>query len=164
VHDVKPEFVHQIAYAHGHDDWLICCYAQQSAPVEMIKVSVRNEHQVNGRQMMNFEAGPFQSFDHLEPLRPVRVDQDIDFVSLKEKRGVTNPSDADFTFVKFWKLRRDLATGAFDEQRRNQDAGKEIAFMPVRSRTQSDTRRIPHLRDRRTIPRRLTNNVSAAFL
>ena len=85
VHDVETELMHQIPHAYGHDDGLICCNAPQSAPVEMIEVSVGDEDQVNGRQMMNFEAWSLQSFDHLEPLRPDRIDQYINVVGLNEK-------------------------------------------------------------------------------
>lgn len=111
--------------------------------------------------MVNFEARPFQSFDHLEPLRPVRVDQNINVMSLNKKRGVADPGDANLAFTKFGKLGRRLATRAFDEKRRNQDAGEKIALVPVGSRTQPDTRRTFC---RRTIPRCLANDISPAFL
>ena len=51
--------------------------------------------------MVNFEARPFQSFDHLEPLRPVRVDQNINVMSLNKKRGVADPGDANLAFTSF---------------------------------------------------------------
>ena len=42
---------------------LVRSYAPQRAPVEVIKMRMRHEYEVNGRQMMNFEARLFQSFD-----------------------------------------------------------------------------------------------------
>jgi len=57
----------------------------QRAPVEMIKMRMSHEHEVNGRQMMDFEAGLFQSFDNLEPFRPNRIDQDVYLVRLDKK-------------------------------------------------------------------------------
>jgi len=132
--------VHQIPYAHGHDDGLICSNAPQSAPVEMIEVGVRDEDQINGRQMMNFEAWLLQSFDHLQPLRPDRIDQYINFVGLDEKRGMSDPCDANFAFADFRKFRWRVTAGAFDEKRRNKNAGEKIAFVPVGSRAQPDTR------------------------
>ena len=82
MYDVESEIVHQIPHAHGHDNRLICSHAPQSAPVEMIEVSVSYEYEIYRGQMMNFEAWLLQSLDHLEPFRPDRVDQDVDFVGL----------------------------------------------------------------------------------
>ena len=106
----------------------------------MIEVSVGDEDQINGRQMMNFEAWSLQSFDYLEPLRPDRIDQYISFMGLDEERGMSNPRNANFAFADFRKLRRRVTTGAFDEKRRNKNAGEEIAFVPVGSGPQPDTR------------------------
>ena len=89
---------------------------------------------------MYFEAWSLQSFDHFEPLRPDRIDQYINFVGLDEKRGMSDPCDANFAFADFRKLRRRVTTGAFDEKRRNKNAGEKIAFVPVGSRPQPDTR------------------------
>jgi len=46
---------------------------------------MRHEYEVNRRQMLDFEARLFQSFDDLEPFRPNRIDQDVDLVRLDEK-------------------------------------------------------------------------------
>ena len=90
--------------------------------------------------MMNFEAWSLQSFDHLEPLRPDRIDQYIKFVGLDEKRGMPDPRDANFAFADFRKLRRRVTAGAFNEKRRNKNAGEKIAFVPVSVRPQPDAR------------------------
>ena len=60
--------MHQVPHASGHDDGLICSNAPQSSPVQVIEVSVSDEYQIDGRQMMNFEAWSLQPFDHLKPL------------------------------------------------------------------------------------------------
>ena len=151
--------MHQIPYAHGHDDGLIRSNAAQGTPVEMIEVSVGDEDQINGRQMMNFEAWSLQSFDHFEPLRPDRIDQYINVVGLNEKRGMSDPGDANFAFADFRELRRRVTAGAFDEKGRNKNAGEKIAFVPVGSRSQFDARRA--LRSG-TIARHLANDISSA--
>jgi hypothetical protein len=69
--------------------------------------------------MMDFEAGPFQSFDHLEPFRPNRIDQDVYLVCLDEKRGVTDPGNSDLAFAYLRKLRRHVLAGSLHEQRWN---------------------------------------------
>ena len=85
VHDVKPEIVDQVSHARWNYDRLIRGDAPERAPVEVIKMRMSHEYEVNGRQMMNFEARLFQSFDDLEPFRPNRIDQDVDLVRLDKK-------------------------------------------------------------------------------
>jgi len=85
VHDVKTEIVHQVSHAHWHNDRLVGCHAPQRAPVEMIEMSVSHQNEINRWQMMDFEPRLFQTLDYLEPLRPVRVNQDIDLVGLNKK-------------------------------------------------------------------------------
>ena len=85
VHDVKPEIMNQVSHARWNHDGLVRRYASERAPVEVIKMRMGHEYEVNGRQMMNFEARLFQSFNDLEPFRPNRIDQDVDLVRLDEK-------------------------------------------------------------------------------
>jgi len=85
VHDVKSEIVDQVSHARWNDNRLVRGYAPQRAPVEVIKMRMRHEYEVNRRQMMNFEARLFQSFDDLEPFRPNRIDQDVYLVRLDKK-------------------------------------------------------------------------------
>ena len=97
-----------------------------------------HEYEVNRRQVMDFEARPFQSFDDLEPFRPNRIDQDVDLVRLDEKRSVADPGNADLAFADLRKLRRHVFAGSLHEQRWNQNARQKIAFMPIGPRTQPD--------------------------
>jgi hypothetical protein len=85
VHDVKTEIVHQVSHADWHNDRLVGRYAPQRAPVEMIEMSVSHQNEINRWQMMDFESRLFQTLDYFEPLRPVRVNQHIDFVGLNKK-------------------------------------------------------------------------------
>src|SRR6266516_4488814 len=85
VHDVEAEIVYQITYAHRHNDRLVGRNAAQRTPIEMIEMSVSHQDEIDRRQMMNFEARLLQTLDYLEPLRPVRIDQEIHFVSLNKK-------------------------------------------------------------------------------
>ena len=82
---MKPEIVDQISHARWNYDRLVRSYAPQRAPVQVIEMGMGHEHEVNGRQMMDFEARPFQSFDDLEPFRPNRIDQDVYLARLDEK-------------------------------------------------------------------------------
>ena len=88
---------------------------------------------------MNFESRLLQSLDHLEPFRPDRVDQNINFVRLDEERGVADPGNANLALTDFRKLRSCAPAGTLGEERWDQDAGEKIAFVPIRPRTQSHT-------------------------
>jgi len=82
---MKAKVMDQVPDTHRHNNRLIRRNASQRAPIEMIEMGMRNQHKINRRQMMNFEAGLFQSLDHLEPFRPNRIDQDIYLVRLNKK-------------------------------------------------------------------------------
>ena len=81
-------------------------------------------------------------------------------MSLNEKRGVPDPGDTNLAFTNFGELWRRMIAGAFDEKRRDQDAGEKITLVPVGMRTQ------PHARGTfsgSTIPRRLSNDIPLAL-
>src|SRR5204863_3130794 len=96
VHNVKTEIVDQVSHSDGNSNRLIGRHPPQSAPVEMIEMGVRNQNKIDWGQMMNFKARLLQSLDDLKPLRPDRINQDIDFVSLNQERSVSDPGDANF--------------------------------------------------------------------
>src|SRR5262245_44666797 len=121
---------------------------------------VRHEHEVNGRQMMDFEARLLQTFDDLEPLRPNRVDQDVDLVCLDQKGSVTDPGDADLAFANLRKLRRHVFAGSLHEQRWNQNTGQEIALVPIRARPEPHAGRMKPRWNRSIVVWRLANDVS----
>ena len=74
VHNREAEPVDQIADTMRHNDRLIGCDASQGAAVEVIEVRMGHENEIDRRQVMNLKSGPLEPLDHLEPLRPVRVD------------------------------------------------------------------------------------------
>jgi len=82
---MKTQVMDQVSDPHGDNNGLIRRNSSQRAPVEVIEMRVRNQHKINRRQMMNFEAWLFQPLDHLEPLRPNRIDQDIYLMRLNKK-------------------------------------------------------------------------------
>src|SRR4029077_6525049 len=119
--NMETKIVDQVADSNRHDDWLISRYLPQRAAVEGIKMGVRYKHHVDVRQMMNFESRLLQPFNHLQPLRPDRIDQHIHLVRLNQKRGVADPGDADLARRNRRKLRRDVFARSLDEQRGDED-------------------------------------------
>ena len=73
---------------------------------------------------------------------------------------MTNPGNADLAFADFRKLRRHVFAGSLHEQRWNQNARQEIAFVPIGSRgTQPDAGGMPQW-NRSIVVWRLANNIS----
>ena len=109
---------------------------------------------------MNFEARLFEPLYYLQPFRPDRIDQDIDFVRLNQKRSVADPGDADFTFANLREMRTHVIAGALGKKRGDQNRREEIAFVPVGARTQFDPGGALVLS---SVLRGLANDVPAAF-
>ena len=102
---------------------------------------VGHEHEIDFRQMMDLEPRLLQSLDHFEPLRPNRVDQQIELVGLDQKRRVSDPRNADFAFADFREMRPRAIAGALGEKRRDEDFGQKIALVPVRARNEANASR-----------------------
>ena len=80
---------------------------------------------------MQFDSWLLQPLDHLQPFRPVRVDQDAAIVRLNEEGGVPDPGDAKFARPDFGKTRGCAFAGPFGKKRRDEDLGQKIPPMPV---------------------------------
>jgi hypothetical protein len=65
---------------------------------------------------MNLKPGLFKTLDHFEPLGPIWINQNVDFVCLNQKRGVTDPSDADLPWADYGKFRGRVITRTFGEK------------------------------------------------
>src|SRR6266581_5771686 len=131
MHDIEAEIVNERADTHRHDNRLIGSDASQRSPVEVIKMRMCHQHQIDIRQMMQLDSRLLQPLDHLQPFRPVRIDQDIAIVCLNEKGGVADPGDAKFARPDFGKTRDCAFAGAFGKQGWDEDLGQKIPPMPV---------------------------------
>ena len=78
VHNVEAEIVDEIADAGRNDNRLIGRDFAQRPAIEMIEMRVGHEDQVDLGQVIDLQPGTFQAFDHFQPHRPVRIDQDVD--------------------------------------------------------------------------------------
>ena len=141
VHDMESKVVNERADADRDDNGLIRSDSPQGSPVQMIEMGVCYQHQIDFRQMMQFDSRLLQPLDHLQPFRPIRVDQNISIVSLNEKRGMPNPGDAKLTRPDFGKTRYSVFAGTFSKKRRNEDLGQKIPAVPVRRRPERHARR-----------------------
>jgi hypothetical protein len=77
MHSIKPKIMDQIAYPLRHHNRLSRRDSSQSSPIQMIEVSMSNQHQIDGRQVVNSNAGATDPFHHFEPERPDRIHQNV---------------------------------------------------------------------------------------
>src|ERR1700720_3562380 len=63
----------------------------------MIEVSVGNEHQVNGREILNLQAGPAQAFQHKQPAGKIGINDDVLAADLQEETGMADESQPQLT-------------------------------------------------------------------
>jgi hypothetical protein len=103
----------------------------QRGPVQVVKVSVRDQNQVNGREISKLDSRLAQPLQDKQPAGKIGVDHDILPANLEEKAGMTDErytqlSVADqFGFVRFSGARADgrvtdqppEGTGAFAKSR-----------------------------------------------
>src|SRR6185503_2876249 len=77
-HDaLEAEVAREVAHAPGHDANFWMRQFAERGFVEMIEVRVRQEHQVYGRQMLQAQAGALDAFQQKQPVRKIRVNEDV---------------------------------------------------------------------------------------
>jgi len=94
-------------------------------------VRVRDEHEVDVGQVVEFETRVLDALEDLQPLRPDRIDENARAGGLDEKRRVADPCDAGLAFGDFRELGLQLRAVAPREHRRNDDLGEKIALVPA---------------------------------
>ena len=141
MHAAKAEVMHQISHLERHHDRLIRRHPAQRLAVEVVKVRVRHEHEVDRRQVVEPQPRMLHPLENLQPLRPVRIDEQILLARLDEKRGVTRPGDADFTLAEFGEIRRRVPARPRLEDRGDEHLGEKIPLLPAVPRLQPDLAR-----------------------
>src|SRR6202034_752660 len=69
----------------------------QRRTMEMIEVSMRNQHYVDGREIGDAQAWTAEALQHEEPAREVRIDDYAPAANLYEEAGMADESDAQFS-------------------------------------------------------------------
>ena len=81
----KTQPVDQVSYACGYNNGLVGRDAAKAFAVEVIEMGVGDQDEINvGKVMMGQPRMP-KSPDHQNPIRPVRIHQDVAAGSLEEK-------------------------------------------------------------------------------
>src|SRR5205085_6581909 len=97
----------------------------QSSAVEMIKMRMRHQNQIDRRQMVNLKARLLQPLNYLQPFRPNRIHQHIELMGLDQERSVSNPGDTNLALPNFRKMRPNMIARPLGEKRRNENRRKE---------------------------------------
>ena len=71
----------------------------------MVVVRMREEDQVDRRQVLKPATRAFDAFQQKKPIGEIWVYQHVQIAELHQKRGVTNPCDGHFTVFELRKLR-----------------------------------------------------------
>jgi len=101
----EAEIVREVADAARHHSDFRMRQLPQSRLVKMIEVRVRQQHEVNRRQIFYLDAGALDAFQEKKPVRKIRVNQHVQVRELDEKRRVADPGDGDLAVLQFWEHR-----------------------------------------------------------
>src|ERR1700731_4529650 len=77
VDPIESKVLHQVPHTVRDDDGLKCRDPSESSPVQMVKMGVSDEHEVNRRQMMQWYSGAPNTLNDFEPERPAGIYQNI---------------------------------------------------------------------------------------
>ena len=113
----EAEVLRQIANAaRHHADFGIRQTAQRWF-VKMIEMRVREQHQINSRQILDFQPGAFDALQKKQPVRKIRINQNIQICELNQKRRVADPGDGDLAVDQLRENRTALLADAPRQQR-----------------------------------------------
>lgn len=79
----------------------------QRGPVQVVEVSVRNQHRVDGRQVAQPQAGAAKPLKHEDPAGKVRVNQDVLPANLQEEAGMSDEGYAKLPAAGEYRFARD---------------------------------------------------------
>jgi len=127
---IESQIMHEIADMFGDGDGLVAGYCTQRAAIQMIEMRVGDQDEINGREIAEFDPGMLDPLDHLEPSRPIGINEHAVLGSLNEKGGVSNPRHANFPRRKLGKYRLDPMSMTPGKQGGNDDLGKKVPFVP----------------------------------
>ena len=71
--------------------------------MEVIKVGVRQQHEIDRWQVLNLQAGTLDALEQEQPVREVRIHQNVQVRELDQKGSMPDPRDGNLTGFEFWK-------------------------------------------------------------
>jgi len=77
---------------------------------------MRKEHEIDRREVPEFETGTLDPLQQEKPVRKIRIDQHIQVVELHQKRSMANPGDGHLAGAQFGEDRFVVLSGTRREQ------------------------------------------------
>ena len=71
----------------------------------MKMIEVREQDEVDGRQVLDFQAGAFNALKEEEPVGKIGVNENVQVGELNEERRMADPSDVRLRQVSIWETR-----------------------------------------------------------
>ena len=84
--------------------------------MEMIEVRVREQIEIDGREVADFEPRTFDAFEEKEPVGKIRIDEDVEVGELDQEGGVADPGDGDLALGEFWENGALMLAGAASQE------------------------------------------------
>jgi hypothetical protein len=85
--------------------------------VKVIEVRVREQDEIDGRQILDAQAGAFDAFEEKNPIGEIRINENIQVRELHEERRVADPSERDLPVIKFGENGPLMLAGSRGEKR-----------------------------------------------
>src|SRR6267154_771660 len=113
---LEAEVAGEVVYDDGDDTDFGVGQLAQGWLVEMVEVGVGQQDEIDGRQVLDAEAGTFDALEEEEPVGEIGVNEDVQVGELDEERGVADPGEGDLTVVELGKLGLFVLAGARGEK------------------------------------------------
>ena len=104
--------------------------------MKVIEMSVGQEHQINGGQVFDSQAGALDAFEKKKPVRKVRINQHVQVRELDQKRSVPDPGNGNLSLRELRESRELVLSTAAREQRFPDQLAKEGARVEMLRRRQ----------------------------
>jgi hypothetical protein len=114
---LEAEVEGEVAHTPGHDADFRMRQAAQGRFMKMIEVRVREQDEIDGRQVFDFQSRTLDAFQEKKPVGEIGIDEDVQVGELNQEGGVADPGDGDFALFQFWENRLVMLTGAAGQQR-----------------------------------------------
>jgi len=106
VHLFEAQTVDKVAHPVGYYDGLIGGNAAKAFAVEVVKMGVGDEDEVDIGKMVVGEAGVTEAANDEQPICPVWIHEKVAMGALDQKGGVADPGDANLPMFQSGKNRR----------------------------------------------------------
>src|SRR5438132_13019999 len=84
--------------------------------MKMIEMRMGQQHEINRRQVLDFQSAAFDSFEKKQPVGEVGIYQDVQIRELHQERGVADPRHSHLPRDQLWKRGLPMLSGSTRQQ------------------------------------------------